>query len=79
MDSHDAQSKLRGEGGGSLVTTNTKKNPDKILVVVVSGGSPCQGVGEDHDVITSVQCNFCLLYTSPSPRDATLSRMPSSA
>ena len=26
-----------------------------------------------HDIIT------CLLYTSPSPRDATLSRMPSSA
>ena len=25
------------------------------------------------------QHNFCLLYTSPSPRDATLSRMPSSA
>ena len=24
-------------------------------------------------------CNVCLLYTSPSPRDATLSRMPSSA
>ena len=29
-------------------------------------------LGEDED-----QC--CLLYTSPSPRDATLSRMPSSA
>ena len=33
----------------------------------------------------SVECknqeklNICLLYTSPSPRDATLSRMPSSA
>ena len=25
------------------------------------------------------QTNYCLLYTSPSPRDATLSRMPSSA
>ena len=25
------------------------------------------------------RCVFCLLYTSPSPRDATLSRMPSSA
>jgi len=25
------------------------------------------------------QCNFCLLYTSPSPRDRTRSRMPSSA
>ena len=24
-------------------------------------------------------CSVCLLYTSPSPRDATLSRMPSSA
>ena len=26
-----------------------------------------------------VMKNYCLLYTSPSPRDATLSRMPSSA
>ena len=26
-----------------------------------------------------VNINGCLLYTSPSPRDATLSRMPSSA
>ncbi len=25
------------------------------------------------------RCVFCLLYTSPSPRDATLPRMPSSA
>ena len=25
------------------------------------------------------QIKYCLLYTSPSPRDATLSRMPSSA
>ena len=25
------------------------------------------------------QLRICLLYTSPSPRDATLSRMPSSA
>ena len=27
----------------------------------------------------AVLVQFCLLYTSPSPRDATLSRMPSSA
>ena len=25
------------------------------------------------------KCNSCLLYTSPSPRDRTRSRMPSSA
>ena len=28
---------------------------------------------------TALRCAICLLYTSPSPRDATLSRMPSSA
>ena len=31
------------------------------------------------DAEAVVQRNTCLLYTSPSPRDATLSRMPSSA
>ena len=31
------------------------------------------------DVMFVIQRVFCLLYTSPSPRDATLSRMPSSA
>ena len=30
-------------------------------------------------LISSKQLRVCLLYTSPSPRDATLSRMPSSA
>ena len=34
-------------------------------------------LGLTHVVITSV--NSCLLYTSPSPRDSNLSRMPSSA
>ena len=30
-------------------------------------------------VTVAALLNSCLLYTSPSPRDATLSRMPSSA
>ena len=30
-------------------------------------------------VVTGLSGSGCLLYTSPSPRDATLSRMPSSA
>ena len=30
-------------------------------------------------VLNNKPFNNCLLYTSPSPRDATLSRMPSSA
>ena len=32
-----------------------------------------------HLGATDLACYICLLYTSPSPRDATLSRMPSSA
>ena len=35
-------------------------------------------VPADSDVIRE-ESEACLLYTSPSPRDATLSRMPSSA
>ena len=30
-------------------------------------------------IVSYATVHFCLLYTSPSPRDATLSRMPSSA
>ena len=33
----------------------------------------------DHAMEVDVDAISCLLYTSPSPRDATLSRMPSSA
>ena len=32
-----------------------------------------------YQLVNDVQSYPCLLYTSPSPRDATLSRMPSSA
>ena len=34
-------------------------------------------VGNNYDI--STQLGSCLLYTSPSPRDRTRSRMPSSA
>jgi len=34
---------------------------------------------KDFAADTLIMCTGCLLYTSPSPRDATLSRMPSSA
>ena len=39
------------------------------------------GVGFQPDMVwqKSRSATTCLLYTSPSPRDATLSRMPSSA
>ena len=41
------------------------------------------GYSDDNEVLVGTpakrQAVTCLLYTSPSPRDATLSRMPSSA
>ena len=38
-----------------------------------------KGIGKRALVIPTDVTDTCLLYTSPSPRDATLSRMPSSA
>ena len=41
---------------------------------------PCIAMYEDNEgAIQIAKHPICLLYTSPSPRDATLSRMPSSA
>ena len=40
-------------------------------------GAACDGDG-DRNMILGNRC-FCLLYTSPSPRDVEESRMPSSA
>ena len=38
------------------------------------------GLGSDFSIaVDLMKASTCLLYTSPSPRDATLSRMPSSA
>ena len=45
------------------------------LSVVIPAYNEQDRIGETIDTLTS----HCLLYTSPSPRDATLSRMPSSA
>ena len=36
-------------------------------------------LGQELALAMKERAVFCLLYTSPSPRDATLSRMPSSA
>ena len=46
---------------------------------------PCEPIGEDEPEIFVTEEDYelirrtCLLYTSPSPRDGLLSRMPSSA
>ena len=47
------------------------------FVVNNAGYGLIGGIEESSDA--EVRANFCLLYTSPSPRDRTRSRMPSSA
>ena len=39
----------------------------------------CMHGGADRGALSDILAEDCLLYTSPSPRDGLLSRMPSSA
>ena len=61
------------------------EEPRFVRPVNYPAGTPGQGstvierVGQPTVGVINAQGNTCLLYTSPSPRDATLSRMPSSA
>ena len=47
-----------------------KKSPDQVITILSAAGI---------DGKTAESNISCLLYTSPSPRDRTRSRMPSSA
>ena len=50
-----------------------------VSVVSVNPNIITQIKSEEVDGYSSIQVTTCLLYTSPSPRDRTRSRMPSSA
>ena len=54
---------------------------DDLEEVMYNGGKQCVKIAHrKHGMCrTNVWINDCLLYTSPSPRDGLLSRMPSSA
>ena len=65
---------------------NAKKNGIDILHLNIGQPdikSPIESIDAikniDLDLLKYEYSQGCLLYTSPSPRDATLSRMPSSA
>ena len=50
-----------------------------IRVAIVEDDAEVQGVLQEYVRRYTRQYGTCLLYTSPSPRDAHESRMPSSA
>ena len=57
--------------------SRTKEYGQMVVLESNNVALPCWLVSESVDYVP--QSLACLLYTSPSPRDATLSRMPSSA
>ena len=69
----DKQGKLQA----IMVTQIVEYPARKVLEAILAVGS---GLHEGLPLFAVIeQCAVCLLYTSPSPRDRTRSRMPSSA
>ena len=68
----------RAANGVILITTKTGGNDEGKTTVTYDGYYGVQNAANRLDLLNADQYR-CLLYTSPSPRDATLSRMPSSA
>ena len=73
----------RRKPGTSRFVSQRKEND---RVEIVSGvfeqhstGTPIALIIHNHDQRSQDYTKICLLYTSPSPRDRTRSRMPSSA
>ena len=54
-------------------------NNKELIITEKSGKIKIIDILQKKAVEVDHNLNFCLLYTSPSPRDNTLSRMPSSA
>eukprot|EP00657_Telonema_sp_P-1_P011232 TRINITY_DN616_c0_g1_i1.p1 TRINITY_DN616_c0_g1~~TRINITY_DN616_c0_g1_i1.p1 ORF type:complete len:131 (-),score=46.26 TRINITY_DN616_c0_g1_i1:84-476(-) len=67
-----AQSATMSNSGATATTTN-------VVVAGVGSGSVGDSLKDYDEDTSSSDDDGCLLYTSPSPRDRTRSRMPSSA
>ena len=72
-DHHDWVTSLAFCEGGTMLLTGGRDR--QVLAWNASNGSKPTRLGKHDKPISSI----CLLYTSPSPRDLSTSRMPSSA
>ena len=71
--------KVRTHFGKSVRITSGYRSPELCEAIGSSKTSQhAKGQAADFE-ITGIDNKVCLLYTSPSPRDRTRSRMPSSA
>ena len=77
--------KLENQNPGGSIKDRIGKSMIEAAVAdgkVAPGGTLIEATAGNTGLglaLVAAQMGFCLLYTSPSPRDATLSRMPSSA
>ena len=78
-----------------LNAVDTREYVEQTFAALKAAGQPCarmgaykprtspysfQGLGKQGlEILAQARAETCLLYTSPSPRDRTRSRMPSSA
>ena len=92
LDGHDRGAKVIAralrDGGHEVVYTGLRRTPEEISRIVMDEDATALGLSTlsgAHDVLVPRICELlresgiCLLYTSPSPRDLVISRMPSSA
>ena len=88
----DASQPWRRSHCDNVIYTDWKRdNFLRAIVSIIGRDDPPKSIGIENDHVTldikdklnsifsTAIFKDCLLYTSPSPRDATLSRMPSSA
>ena len=73
------QTKLKTPAYGGPHLIRIKSRDDQIELKKVLIGEVWLASGQSNMEWKMNQCSGCLLYTSPSPRDRTRSRMPSSA
>ena len=71
---------ISGNGSNLQAIIDSFKNQDKIQICsVISNVKDAYGITRASIAGIETHVINCLLYTSPSPRDGLLSRMPSSA
>ena len=73
---------IQGEGGVNVASSDwlrsIRKLCDEFKILLIVDDIQ-MGCGRTGDFFSFEQAGICLLYTSPSPRDLSTSRMPSSA
>ena len=70
--------KVKDPLGKTITSYYLQKGKEVYIELALSSGLQLLKIADQNPLLTST-IGTCLLYTSPSPRDGLLSRMPSSA